>query len=81
MTKLMQLVEKHFPRIELVCLPRKDFNDEDGKKTQQTALKKKIVAHIDLIFYRSFLYQKIWGRRKCSITITGTLYKVSLNKR
>ncbi|CAO3593979.1 unnamed protein product [Absidia cylindrospora] len=30
MTKLMQLVEKHFPRIELMSLPRRDFNDEEG---------------------------------------------------
>ncbi|ORZ23987.1 muts domain V-domain-containing protein [Absidia repens] len=30
MTKLMQLVEKHFPRIELMSLPRREFNDEEG---------------------------------------------------
>ncbi|KAI8078626.1 muts domain V-domain-containing protein [Halteromyces radiatus] len=29
-SKLLELIEKHFPTIQLTSLPRKDFNDEDG---------------------------------------------------
>ncbi|KAI8336838.1 DNA mismatch repair protein Msh4 [Chlamydoabsidia padenii] len=29
-TKLIQMIEKHFPQVQIMSLPRKNFNDKDG---------------------------------------------------